>query len=307
MTGVSPTGGPFTGKTPVTISGCGFTQTSQIHFGKTPAASVGYVSSHELTAAASPISLYNVGPQQVTVSSGDATSNPDARSQFTYYAPEIGRLVFHSSEYSECTASVVNSADKSVVLTAGHCVGSSGAFYNDFAFAPGYYGPVCTGNLSSSAAYLKCGTAPYGIWSARKLASNNQWLNNTDHALDYGFLVMNTLNGKTLQQAINGGLAINFNPGRGQAWTTFAEPGAVLLHCSGSASNYNGGSPGPVMMTFPAPTCAVAGASGGPWVNGSNGAFYGIGAVNSEASSGSIYGAYLGTEAQNTFLGIENS
>jgi hypothetical protein len=240
--------------------------------------------------------------------SGTQTSNPDgSRSQFTYYAPEIGRLVFHSSEYSECTASAVNSSDQSVVLTAGHCVGSSGSFYNDFAFAPGYYGPVCTGNLSSSAAYLKCGTAPYGIWTARKVGSNSQWLNNTDHALDYGFLVMNTRNGKTLQRAINGGLQITFNPGRGQSWTTFAEPGNVILHCSGLASNFNGGSPGPDMLSMSAPTCAVGGASGGPWINGSNGASYGVGAINSEASGGSIYGAYLGSEAQNTFLAIENS
>jgi photosystem II stability/assembly factor-like uncharacterized protein len=308
VTGVSPTGGPFVGKTRVTVHGCGFTPTSHVAVGATPAASVTYVSPHELVATTAPIPLYDVGPRNITVTSGTATSHPDGqRAQFTYYAPEIGRLVWHGSQYEECTASAVNSTNQSVVLTAGHCVGGGGTFNTDFAFAPGYYGPVCTGNLSSSAAYLNCGTAPYGIWTARKVGSNNQWLNNTDHDLDYGFLVMNTRNGKTLQQAINGGLHITFDPGRGQSWTTFGEPGPVILHCSGQASNYNGGSPGPDMLSMPAPTCAVGGSSGGPWINGSNGAFYGLGAVNSEASNGSIYGAYLGSEAHNTFLGMETS
>jgi hypothetical protein len=61
------------------------------------------------------------------------------------------------------------------------------------------------------------------------------------------------------------------------------------------------------MMTFPAATCAVAGSSGGPWINGSNGSLYGIGAINSEADSGSIYGAYLGSEAQSSFQAAETS
>lgn len=309
VTSVSPTGGPFVGKTKVTIHGCGFTPASHVSFGSVAAGTVTYVSPSALSVTTAPISLYNVGPQNVTVNSASQTSTPDSRSAFTYYAPEIGRLVFHTgtSNYEECTASVVNGTNQSVVLTAGHCVGGSGSFANDFAFAPGYYGPVCTGNLGSSAAYLKCGTAPYGIWSARKVASNNQWLNNGDHDLDWGFLVMNTRNGKTIQQAINGGLSITFNPGRGQRWTTFGEPAAVILHCSGQSSDYNGGSPGPDMLTMPAPTCAVGGSSGGPWINGSNGATYGIGAVNSEASAGSIYGAYMGTDAQNVFQSAENS
>ena len=165
VTSLSRTGAPFTGHTSVTIQGCGFTQSSTVSFGSTAAASSTYVSPNQLSATTSAISLYNVGPANVTVSADGLSSTADNRAGFTYYAPEIGRLIFKegSGEHAECTASVVHSNNQSVVLTAGHCVGGGGSFNTDFAFAPGYYGPVCTGSLSSSAAYLACGTTPYGI------------------------------------------------------------------------------------------------------------------------------------------------
>ncbi len=312
VTSFSPSGGPFTGHTAVTIRGCGFTPFTQVSFGGTAAASITYVSPNQLSATTSAISLYRVGPVDVTVSNGFFSVSDD-RADFTYYAPEIGRLIYYSGgQYSECTASVVNSNNQSVVLTAGHCLGSGGSFYSDFAFAPGYYGPLCMGNLSSSAAYLACGTTPYGIWTARRVATTNQWLNNGDNDLDFGFLVMEKLHGKTIQQAIHGGLDITFNPGRYQTWTSFGEPKAVLLHCRGQSSNFNGGSPGPDMMYMYAPTCAVGGSSGGPWINGSNGAFYGIGAVNKAAgdlpsNKGDLYAAYMGSEAEANFEAAENS
>lgn len=313
VTSLSTTGGPFTGHTAVTISGCGFTPSSEVSFGGTAAASVRYVSPSRLLATTPAISLYSIGPVNVTVING-FFSVAHHRPRFTYYAPEIGRLIFKSGsrEYEECTASVVNSNNQSVVLTAGHCVGSAGSFYSDFAFAPGYYGPLCTGNLSSSAAYLACGTTPYGIWSARQVATTNQWLDNGDNDLDFGFLVMKKLNGKTIQRAIHGGLDITFNPGRGQNWTSFGEPKAVMLHCQGQSSDFNGGSPGPDMMYMYAPGCAVGGSSGGPWINGSNGAFYGVGAVNSKAGStssnrGDLYATYMGSEAESNFEAAENS
>lgn len=315
LTKVSPTGGRFDQPTTVTITGCGFSPQSTVSFGQVAASSVTYVSPTTLQATMPAVSVYEAGSRTVTVRTAGVTAQAGVPVQFASYVPEIGRLIFHDpgavgtvNEYGECTGSVVDATNGSVVLTAGHCVGGGGGFNDSFSFAPGYYGPACSGvSLPSTAAYLSCGTAPYGVWSVRQIATNNQWLNNADHALDYAFLVMSTRSGKTIQQAIGGGLSITFNPGSGQDWTTFGEPGDSLLRCTGTASNFNGGSPGPQMMEFPAATCAVGGSSGGPWINGSNGSFYGIGAVNSESDGTSIVGATMGNQAQNTFQAAETS
>lgn len=79
VTGVSPAGGPAAGGAQVTISGTGFYPGSTVDFGQTPAA-VTYVSPYELTAAAPAGS----GTVDVTVSTGEGTSENSSADQFTY-------------------------------------------------------------------------------------------------------------------------------------------------------------------------------------------------------------------------------
>jgi hypothetical protein len=209
LTKVSPTGGPFDKPTTVTITGCGFSPQSTVTFGQVAASSVTYLSPKTLQAVMAAVSLYQAGSRTVTVQTAGITAHTGVPVQFASYVPEIGRLISHEPSatgaggYSECTGSVVDATNGSIVLVAGQCVGGGGQLDDTFSFAPGYYGPACSGvSLTSTAAYLSCGTAPHGIWSVRQISTNDQWLNNTDHALAYAFLVMSNRSGKTIQQAM---------------------------------------------------------------------------------------------------------
>jgi len=64
-----------------------------------------------------------------------------------------------------CTGTLVDSANRSVVWTAGHCIhtGRGGAFHTNLAFAPGYQ-PQATGN-----------PMPYGLWPAFTSAVAGSW------------------------------------------------------------------------------------------------------------------------------------
>ncbi|MEU9046340.1 MULTISPECIES: hypothetical protein [unclassified Kitasatospora] len=84
----------------------------------------------------------------------------------------VGRLFFtNHGEDESCTATVVNSANRSTVVTAGHCVNSPDLLGNDNQwlsnelFVPGYHD----------------GLAPYGTFVARAGVADATWLRNKEH------------------------------------------------------------------------------------------------------------------------------
>src|SRR4051794_31174944 len=82
-----------------------------------------------------------------------------------------------------CSGSVVPAANKSTVTTAGHCVNEGpGAYVTNFAFVPAYNN----------------GSAPYGVWSAKALATTSQWRTSGDINYDVGFAVVGQVNGRYL-------------------------------------------------------------------------------------------------------------
>jgi sugar lactone lactonase YvrE len=83
VSAVSPATGLPGGGTQVTISGTGFYPGSTVDFAQAPAASVTYVSPYELTAVAPA----GTGTVDVTVSTGQGTSDVSAADQFVYAAP----------------------------------------------------------------------------------------------------------------------------------------------------------------------------------------------------------------------------
>ena len=86
VTGISPTCGPLSGGSSVTVSGTGFTGATAILFGGVPAAGFTSVSATQITA----VSPAGVGVVNVTVSNGVGTSAPSAADQFTYVgAPAV--------------------------------------------------------------------------------------------------------------------------------------------------------------------------------------------------------------------------
>jgi len=84
VTGLSPSTGPDSGGTTVTITGANFTGATDVHFAGMPATSFTVVSATTITTV-SP--LYTPGTVPVTVTTPGGTSDTGSASQFTYTSP----------------------------------------------------------------------------------------------------------------------------------------------------------------------------------------------------------------------------
>jgi hypothetical protein len=148
-----------------------------------------------------------------------------------------------------CTASVVDSADHSVIMTAAHCVrGGTAAGYE---FAPGFHD----------------GKAPYGMWRVTAAYAAPAWIRHHNPHDDFAFLLVspNQVDGRmrTLQ-SVTGGNRLGETPTAGSTATAFGYPlgfGGSGLTCR--ATTYRKGS-------FDAIRCNgfADGTSGGPWLAG---------------------------------------
>jgi V8-like Glu-specific endopeptidase len=208
-----------------------------------------------------------------------------------------GRVFFtYQGRTASCSGDAVTSANKSTVMTAGHCVKLGGAFHTNWVFVPGYDN----------------GATPYGTWTARKTLSTPQWVASEDINYDVGAAVVNQLDGKNLTDVV-GAQGIAFNQARGQNMYAFGYPAAApydgtkLIYCSGQVFNDFLASQGIGM------TCnQTGGASGGPWFLSFSEAT-GTGVQNSVNSfkynffPNWMFGPYFGTDAQNLYTAAQSS
>lgn len=199
-----------------------------------------------------------------------------------------GRVFFSfNGQNASCSGDAVTSANKSVVITAGHCVKYQGTWHTNWVFVPAYDN----------------GSRPYGTWTAGETLSTPQWVASEDLNYDVGAAVVNQLNGQSLTDVV-GGQGIAFNQARNQAMYAFGYPaaapydGTTLIYCSGSTFTDF------LLTTDHAMACDMTGgSSGGPWFlrfNESTGT--GVQAsVNSFGYTflpGYMFGPYFGAEAQ---------
>ncbi|ONI89867.1 peptidase [Actinosynnema sp. ALI-1.44] len=202
-----------------------------------------------------------------------------------------GRVFFtYQNRTASCSGDAVTSANKSTVMTAGHCVKLGGAFHTNWAFVPGYDN----------------GSTPYGTWTAKSTHATPQWVASEDINYDIGAAVVNQLNGQNLTDVV-GAQGIAFNQARGQNMYAFGYPAAApydgtkLIYCSGKVFNDFLLSQGIGM------TCdQTGGASGGPWfLSFDEGAGTGIqNSVNSFKYNffpNWMFGPYFGADAQNLY------
>ncbi len=104
-------------------------------------------------------------------------------------ALRVGALFEHDASGEHfCTASVVASPGKDLLVTAAHCInGGDGSGYNsDIVFIPDY----------------RDGTAPYGIWTPQRLLVAPQWANSGDPDYDVGFVVLQPHDGEDIEQVL---------------------------------------------------------------------------------------------------------
>jgi len=104
-------------------------------------------------------------------------------------APRVGALfVREGSSDHFCTASVVTSPGRDLLITAAHCIdgGKGGGYHQDIVFIPDY----------------RNGLAPYGVWTIRKLLVAPQWASKSDPDLDVGFVVLEPHDGRNIEDIL---------------------------------------------------------------------------------------------------------
>jgi hypothetical protein len=182
----------------------------------------------------------------------------------------IGRLFSKRPDGSDwvCSATLVDSANRSVVWTAGHCVhsGRGGAPHTNFAFVPGYR-PAAAG-----------GPAPFGIWPATYWGASQSWTIQGDAShfrRDFGGVVLAKDGlGRTLTDVLGVAQHIAFGRKAPTKASVFGYPalppydGESVFQCGpnrlGRAGRVGGTGPNPVGIS-----CSqTAGTSGGPWLKG---------------------------------------
>jgi V8-like Glu-specific endopeptidase len=210
----------------------------------------------------------------------------------------VGRVFFTTADgrNAACSGTAVTSANKSVVMTAGHCVKLNGAFHRNWVFVPGFDN----------------GRRPFGTWVAGTLLTTPQWNAREDINFDIGAAVIVPLQGRTLTDVVGGqGLAFN-QPTRRQTYAfgfPAARPfdGSDLIYCSGGAFDDT------VMTRDHGLRCGMTGgASGGPWFQGFDEST-GLGWLNSVNSftynfaPDFMFGPFFGNEAMAVYRAAERT
>ncbi|WP_356948488.1 trypsin-like serine protease [Streptomyces sp. P9-2B-2] len=164
----------------------------------------------------------------------------------------VGRLFFVNADGDDswCTATAVRSGNRSVVMTAGHCVrrpASPVNTYIDLVFVPGYHK----------------GAQPYGAFPVRAAMTPRTW--SEDAVNDVAALAVDPhAKGRRLTDVV-GGQTVDFHHRVGGRTVAFGYPatrpqrGEELLHCTGTAVR----APSDEQSV---PCDMGGGSSGGPWL-----------------------------------------
>jgi hypothetical protein len=205
----------------------------------------------------------------------------------TYPASTNGKVFFTLDGVNYvCSGTAVNSSNRSVVWTAGHCVNAGpGAYATNWAFVPAY----------------RDGSRPFGTWTARTLVTSSAWANQGDISYDVAGAVMNTNGGSALTDVVGGrGIAFNYN--RNQFFTSFGYPAAPpfngqrLWVCE---SNLLTSDPTTSPQTMGIGCDMTGGSSGGGWVVG--GSVYSVNSYGYSNQRNVMYGPYQGSVAQSVY------
>ncbi|MEU9835343.1 hypothetical protein AB0D67_27745 [Streptosporangium sp. NPDC048047] len=197
-----------------------------------------------------------------------------------------------------CSASSVRSANRDLVVTAGHCVkDGTGAWADNWVFVPGY----------------DRGRQPYGQFTARRMFVAGPWARGADDSYDVGMVALNTRDGRHLGD-VAGAQEIAFGAPRGRPAHGFGFPadapydGEHLVYCAGPVRDDPH-----EQTTDQGMRCDMtAGSSGGPWLTGFDAAT-GRGTITSVSSfkysddRGTMYGPYFGSTVRDLHTVAERS
>ncbi|WP_327676683.1 trypsin-like serine peptidase [Kitasatospora sp. NBC_00458] len=145
-----------------------------------------------------------------------------------------------------CTASVVQSPRRNLLVTAAHCVQSRRiGLLDGLVFTPGY----------------RNGYSPYGSWPVESITVDPRWADDDDPEYDVAFVTVRAVGGRQVEDAV-GGNPLGTDQGFGLAVSVTGYPNErdEPITCSGLTSSQS-----PTQERF---DCGgyTDGTSGSPWV-----------------------------------------
>ncbi|GAA2131946.1 hypothetical protein GCM10009760_06320 [Kitasatospora kazusensis] len=141
-----------------------------------------------------------------------------------------------------CTASVLHSSTKNLILTAAHCIVTP----DGLSFAPGYHD----------------GQAPYGSWPVTKAYTTTGWSQGGDPDEDFAILQVGQNGGRNIEDVVGGnilGLQVDFSTV--VRLYGYPDTSEVPLLCTNATSRQD-----TYQRRIDCPSYA-AGTSGGPWID----------------------------------------
>ncbi|MBB6344794.1 trypsin-like serine peptidase [Nonomuraea muscovyensis] len=198
-----------------------------------------------------------------------------------------------------CSASTVKSANRDVVVTAGHCVkDGAGQWADNWTFVPGY---------------RDGGGHPYGRYPARRMFVAGPWSRSADDSYDVGMVVLGTSSGRHVADVV-GAQEIAFNQPRGGQAFGFGYPadppynGEHLVYCAGRLRADPHGETRDQGLGCD----MTAGSSGGPWLSGfdhdtGKGTLTSLSSFKYSDDQRTMYGPYFGEAVKTLFTTAERA
>jgi hypothetical protein len=203
--------------------------------------------------------------------------------------PAIGALFLTSGGalgQHFCSASVVDSPARDLLVTAAHCVSGLGG--GSIVFVPGY----------------DEGRIPYGIWRITQVIVDQDWVSSADPDDDVAFLVAIGPDGQKIQDVTGGErLGIGIPPGQVVSVVGYPEGSNAPIRCDNLAREFS-----PTQLVF---DCGgyTNGTSGGPLledVSPSTGLGTVIGVIGGYEEGGDTasvsYAARFGTDVDDLYM-----
>ena len=122
-----------------------------------------------------------------------------------------------------CTASVVDSPDGDLVVTAAHCM--NGRTPGDVAFVPGY----------------SRGLAPFGVWTVSRIIEDQSWTSSADPDDDFAFLVVHQTGAGSGLEGLTGGEVVGIDVPAGQTVKVAGYPDDQdrMISCENTATDFS--------------------------------------------------------------------
>jgi V8-like Glu-specific endopeptidase len=153
-----------------------------------------------------------------SVRTGSARFGPTSAVGALFTLTSAGQLRTHF-----CTASVVDSPDGDLVVTAAHCM--NGRTPDEVAFVPEY----------------SRGQEPFGVWTVSRIIEDQAWLSSADPDDDFAFLVVHRAGAGGGVQKLTGGEAVGIDVPAGQTVKVAGYPDDLdgMISCENTATAFS--------------------------------------------------------------------